>query len=59
MNLEQTIRRIDQCLMAISGPSLTPDEAAEYRALVAAEDSRAERRRNPSPQFELEGGDGC
>lgn len=47
-----------ECLALLSdlyAPPVTPRDVAEYRELVAREMARAEAKRQPSPQLELEG----
>lgn len=46
--------RIQQCRDALRSPPMTADELAEQLSLRAAEMARAEARRNPQPQLELQ-----
>lgn len=39
--------------LALRSPPLSDDEQAEYRAAVAREDAKADRRRETSPQLQL------
>lgn len=47
-------QRCQDALRALYAPPMTADELAYYNTLRAAEMARAEARRNPSPQMELE-----
>lgn len=46
--------RIQQCHEALRGPPMTSEEFAHQLSLRAAEMARAEARRNPQPQLELQ-----
>lgn len=47
-------RRCIEAMTALYGPPMTDSERAEYDRLRAEEMARAERRREPTPQLELE-----
>lgn len=46
--------RCIEALKALYAPPLSPDELAYYNTQRAAEMARAEARRQPSPQLDLE-----
>jgi hypothetical protein len=46
--------RCVEALRALYAAPMTPDELAHYRSLRAAEMARAQARREPSPQLELQ-----
>lgn len=51
-------RHCIEAMKALYAPTMTDAERAEYDRLRAEEMARAERRREPSPQLELEAGHG-
>lgn len=56
MRTKNAADRCRECLELIAhGPPLTPEQLAEYDRLRAREMARAEARRQPSPQGDLDG----
>lgn len=45
---------IENALAALAGPPATPEQIAAHMAVCAAVRAADERKREPSPQFEME-----